>query len=95
MDVTRELLPEHSIEAMIATENDATKGIHNGETLAYRCLECGVADENAFEMIYEEDCRLQGQTAPTAYDDRQGGAVDGQSYTNPGCVSGNRAPRGG
>lgn len=71
MDVTTELLPEHPIRMLRATETDSPAGIHNGEILAYRCEECGAADEDVMEIIHDEDCLLAGQTAPTSYADRR------------------------
>lgn len=76
MNVERELLPEHPIEALVATETDRTKGIHNGETLAFLCLECGNVDESVAEIVHAEDCQLAGETAPTAYADRLEGPLE-------------------
>lgn len=69
-DVTPELLPEHPILELRATETRNDLGIMAGEVLAYRCRECGASDEDVVEIIHEGDCRLSGRTAPTAYADR-------------------------
>ena len=69
-DVDPELLPEHPVLELRAVATDNALGVMAGETLAYRCRECGAADEDCFEIIHEDDCRLAGETAPTAYADR-------------------------
>jgi len=71
MKVTAELLPEHPILMLRAAETDTTMGIHHGEVLAHRCIECGAADEDVREIIHEGDCDLEGKTAPTAYSNRR------------------------
>jgi len=76
MDVDHELLPEHPIEMLIATKTHPEKGIHNGEPLGFRCLDCGNMDEDVREIIHEEDCELAGETQPTAYADRRLGRLD-------------------
>jgi len=72
MDVARELLEDHPIEMLRASETSPEKGIHNGECLGFMCLECRNVDEDITEIIHEEDCGLAGQTAPTGYADRGG-----------------------
>ena len=74
-DITRELLPDHPIAALKATQTDHTVGIHNGEVLGFLCLECKNMDEDVSEIIHEEDCQLAGETAPTAYADRLDGPL--------------------
>jgi hypothetical protein len=83
-DITRELLPEHPIAALRATETDHAAGIHNGEILAFRCLECGAADEDVAEIIHEGDCQLVGQTKPTAYADRLSGPLSPREAATDG-----------
>jgi hypothetical protein len=75
VNVTAELLPEHPILALVAAETDRTLGIHNGETIAFRCVECGAADEDCMEIIHEDGCGLATHTAPTAYADRPTGPL--------------------
>jgi hypothetical protein len=70
MEVDRELLEDHPIEMLRASETDPDKGIHHGECLGFLCLECRNVDEDITEIIHEEDCSLAGQTAPTGYANR-------------------------
>lgn len=70
MNVTPELLPEHPIDRLVASTTDHEAGIHRGEVVAYRCRECGVADEDCMELIHEDGCQLRGRTEPTAYANR-------------------------
>lgn len=60
---------------MIATETSPGKGIYNGETLGFLCLECKNMDEDVGEIIHENDCSLAGATEPTAYEDRLSGPL--------------------
>lgn len=70
-DVTAELLPDHPILKLVSTTTNRTWGIVNGEVLGYRCVECGVADEDVRELIHENGCTLRGETAPHDYADRR------------------------
>ena len=38
----------------------------NGETLAFRCGECGNSDETLVEIRHDEDCSLAGRFGPMA-----------------------------
>lgn len=69
--VTAELLPEHPILKLTATQTIPQAGIYNGEVIAYRCIECGAADEDVFEIVHDGDCTLFGETAPHGYDNRR------------------------
>ena len=69
-DVDAELLPDHPIDMLRASETDQAAGYVRGECLSYRCRECGAADEDVAEIIHEEDCSLAGATYPTAYNQR-------------------------
>lgn len=71
-DITLELLPDHPILALVSTQTNRAAGIYNGEVLAYRCVECGVADEDVRELVHEFGCSLAGETAPNDYSDRRG-----------------------
>lgn len=70
MKVTTELLPEHPVQMLRAAETDHSVGLHHGEVIAFRCVECSAVDETLAEIVHDEDCRLAGQTRPTAYADR-------------------------
>lgn len=70
-DVTAELLPDHPIAKLVATTTNTEWGIHNGEVVAYRCVECGVADEDVRELVHERGCTLAGETAPHGYEGRR------------------------
>lgn len=69
-DVTPELLADHPILELRANETRNDLGLMAGEVIAYKCLECRNVDETLSEIVHEEDCRLAGQTKPTAYADR-------------------------
>lgn len=79
MDVSTELLEDHPILALRATETDTTLGVHRGAILAYRCAKCGCADEDVFEIVHDEDCPLSGETAPTAYENRLDDYASGEA----------------
>lgn len=68
--VTPELLPNHPIIILRAAETNNDLGIMAGEVIAYKCLECRNVDETLSQIVHQEDCRLAGQTKPTAYADR-------------------------
>lgn len=70
-DVTAELLPDHPILVLKATQTNRDAGIYNGETLGYRCVECGCMDEDVREIVHEGGCSLAGQTAPHDYAGRR------------------------
>jgi len=69
-DVDLELLPDHPIDMLRATETDHEAGVVRGECLGYRCRACGAVDEDVAEIIHEEDCPLAGATYPTGYEQR-------------------------
>jgi hypothetical protein len=93
MDVAHELLPDHPIVALKATTTDRTMGIHNGEVMAYRCIECGAADEDVFELVHDEDCKLAGASEPHGYDTRGDGCLgDRPTLGEPVATDGSGSP---
>ena len=88
MKVTRELLPDHPIEALKAAETSPERGIHNGEVIAFHCIECGACDEDVREIIHEADCSLAGATKPTAYADRPRGPLRETGGARPARADG-------
>lgn len=75
-DVTGELLPDHPILELKSGETNKRKGVVKGEVLGYRCVQCGVCDEDIFEMVHENGCSLQHETSPTDYEDRPDGPIE-------------------
>lgn len=75
-NVTAELLLEHPILELNSSETNKRLGVVKGEVLGYRCIECGVADEDVFEMVHENGCTLEHETQPTEYADRPTGPIE-------------------
>lgn len=56
-----ELDRDHRIDIITAGWTDPAEDVHNGEAIAFRCGECGNADESLFEIRHDEDCSLAGR----------------------------------
>lgn len=56
-----ELNPKTTFTVLVWGESDRSMGIHNGETLAFRCDECANLDEHIFEILHDEVCELARQ----------------------------------
>jgi bacterioferritin-associated ferredoxin len=61
-----ELSRDHRIDIIEAAWTDRTDDVHNGESLAFRCGECGNSDETLVEIRHDEDCSLAGRFGPMA-----------------------------
>jgi DNA-directed RNA polymerase subunit RPC12/RpoP len=67
-DRSVELLPQHPIAMVMAADYNAQEGVGENVPVAYRCEECGNADESVFEIVHDETCSL----ARTALQDQPG-----------------------
>lgn len=66
-------LPGAPLTRLTAAESDAEAHIVAGETLAYRCDECGRCDETVGQIWHAEDCPLAGDGGRRLYDDLERG----------------------
>jgi len=68
MKVARETLCGSAIEQLRVV--DAPHSDHYaGETVGYRCSECGQADESRDQIWHDDDCELAGDHGRSHYDD--------------------------
>lgn len=66
-------LPDAPLTRLAAAESDAAASVVAGETLAYRCDECGRCDETVGQIWHAEDCPLAGEGGRQLYDDLERG----------------------
>jgi hypothetical protein len=53
-------LPHLPVEGLLAEEDCPITGIEVGETVGYRCEECGAGDESVQQIDHEPECSLHG-----------------------------------
>lgn len=58
---TGELNPDHPIAIIRNGEHNRHAGVHQGEPIAFRCVECGNSDETLSEIVHDECCALAGR----------------------------------
>lgn len=58
---TPELQPDHPITIVRNGTHNRHEGVHQGEPIAFRCVECGNSDETLSEIVHDESCRLAGR----------------------------------
>lgn len=56
-----ELTTDHPITVFYAGFSDRDGDLKNGHVVAFRCDECGNADEDLFELVHDENCSLAGR----------------------------------
>lgn len=54
-------LPDVPIDALVVTDAAADQPVHEGETIGYRCEECGAGDETLKQIDHELECPLRGE----------------------------------
>lgn len=73
MKVAREPLSSIPMARLVAMEDDTEVGIHDGETLGYRCCECHRVDETLMQVWHAEGCQLAGEHGRKRYDSLERG----------------------
>lgn len=58
---TGELDPQHPIAIIRNGDHDQNTGVHRGEPIGFRCIECGNSDETLSEIVHDESCELAGR----------------------------------
>jgi len=67
MKVSRHQLSDCEIE-MLQVEEPPNSDHHPGETIGYRCVGCGQADESRAQIWHDEDCIHAGDHGRQYYD---------------------------